>query len=191
VWWSRATEENMTKTTRILLHGLVPALLLGACSTVPTTEADREEQSTEVKDTIELFKSRDPGLSKWFTEAHGYAVFPTVGKGGMGVGGAFGRGQVFENGTFIGYSKLSQATIGLQLGGQEYAEVIFLKDKYALSSFTSGTFEFAAQASAVAVRAGASADADYNNGVAVFTMPRGGAMFEASVGGQKFGYEKK
>jgi len=170
---------------------MIPALLLGACSTVPDSEGAREEQSAEVKSTIELFKSRDPGLDKWFQEAYGYAVFPSVGKGGVGVGGAFGRGQVFENGTFIGYSKLSQATIGLQLGGQEYSEIIFLKDKYALRSFTGGDFEFAAQASAVAVHAGASADADYSNGVAVFTMARGGAMFEASIGGQKFGYEAK
>ena len=181
----------MPKAIRLVLILLVPVFVLGACSTTPTTETDRDLQSAEVKTTIDKLKSRDPGLSKWFTEAYGYAVFPSVGKGAVGVGGAFGRGQVFEKGAFIGYSKLSQASIGLALGGQEYAEAIFFKDKYALKNFTSGTFEFAAQASAVAVRAGASADADYNNGVAVFTMPLGGAMFEASIGGQKFKFEKK
>ena len=181
----------MATTIRAVLILLIPVLVLGACSTTPTTETDREEQSEEVRITIDQLKSRDPGLTKWFNEAYGYAVFPSVGKGAVGVGGAFGRGQVFEEGEFIGYSKLSQATVGLALGGQEYAEAIFFKDKYALRRFTGGNFEFAAQASAVAVRAGASADADYNNGVAVFTMPLGGAMFEASIGGQKFKFEQK
>lgn len=170
---------------------LLPVAALLACSTPPTTEADRAEQSADVATAISKFKSRDPSLAQWFDDAHGYAVFPAVGKGAAGLGGAFGRGQVFEQGGFLGYSKLSQATVGLALGGQKYAEVVFFKDKYVLGRFTGGEYELAAQASAVAVRAGASADADYNHGVAIFTMPLGGAMFEASVGGQKFDFVPK
>ncbi len=143
----------------------------------------------EVDEAIYRLKARDPGLKLFFSKAYGYAVFPTVGKAGLGLGGAYGEGEVYRQGRFIGTSTLTQLTIGLQLGGQAYTEIIFFKDKRALDDFTSGNFEFNAQASAVAVTAGASADADYDNGVAIFTLPKGGLMYEASVGGQKFSYE--
>ena len=145
----------------------------------------------DVEATIAKFKENDPGLQGWFAKAHGYAVFPSVGKGGIGVGGAYGRGQVHEKGALLGYTTLTQATIGFQLGGQAYSEVIFFRDAEALRRFTSGTFEFSAQASAVAATAGASADVDYTGGVAVFTMARGGLMYEASIGGQKFDFAPK
>jgi lipid-binding SYLF domain-containing protein len=145
----------------------------------------------EVAQTIATFKSKDPGMKKFFDQAHGYAVFPTVGKGGIGIGGAYGKGKVYEKGKHIGDTSLSQVTIGLQLGGQAYSEVIFFGSKHALDDFTGGNFEFGAQVSAVAVTAGASADADYDNGVAVFTMAKGGLMYEASVGGQKFSFTRK
>ena len=109
----------------------------------------------------------------------------------MGVGGATGRGVVYEKGEVIGYSRMSQASIGFQLGGQSYAEVIFFQTKEALERFTGGNFEFGAQASAVALTAGVSADVNYRNGVAVFTQANGGLMYEASIGGQKFDYVAK
>ncbi|AKH21406.1 YSC84-related protein [Sedimenticola thiotaurini] len=142
-----------------------------------------------VDEAIFRLKARDPGLKLFFDKAYGYAVFPTVGKAGFGLGGAYGEGEVYRQGRFIGTSTLSQVTIGLQIGGQAYTEIIFFRNKRALDDFTSGNFEFNAQASAVAVTAGASADADYNNGVAIFTLPKGGLMAEASVGGQKFSFE--
>ena len=121
-------------------------------------------------------------------EAHAYAIFPTVGKGAITVGGAHGNGQVYERGELIGYARLNQVSMGFALGGQSYSEVVFFADRDALEDFQSGNFELGAQASAVAVTAGASADASYDNGVAIFTLAKGGLMYEAAVAGQKFGY---
>ena len=143
----------------------------------------------DVVKAITQFKQRDPGIQRFFDEAYGYAVFPTVGKGAIGVGGAYGKGQVFERRRLVGTSKLVQLTIGFQWGGQAYSELVFFKDKAALNRFKSGNLEFSAQASAVAITLGASATADYENGVAVFTMTKGGLMYEASIGGQSFSFE--
>ena len=117
-------------------------------------------------------------------------VFPTVGKGGIGIGGARGKGWVYERGTRIGKATLTQVTIGLQLGGQAYSEVIFFKDKAALDDFTRGNFEFDAQVSAIALTARAAGDLPYRKGVAVVTMGKGGLMYEASLGGQKFSFKR-
>ncbi len=155
----------------------------------PLAKEDPEKPSAATyksSEAITNFKNSDPGLQVFFDKAYGYAIFPTVGKGGIGIGGAYGKGEVYEQGKLIGHSSLTQITIGFQLGGQAYSEIIFFKDKATLEDFTSGNFEFNAQASAVAVTAGASADADYSNGVAIFTIAKGGLMYEASVGGQKF-----
>lgn len=145
----------------------------------------------KTKETIANFKNADPGLQVFFDKAYGYAVFPTVGKGGIGIGGAYGKGEVYEKGVMIGTTSLTQVTIGFQLGGQAYSEIIFFKDKATLDDFKTGNFEFSAQASAVAATSGASADADYSNGVAVFTLAKGGLMYEASIGGQKFSFTPK
>jgi len=143
----------------------------------------------DVAEAIAAFKNKDPGMQVFFDQAYGYVVFPTVGKGAYVVGGAYGKGRVYEKEKPIGISKLFQVTVGFQLGGQAYREIIFFKDKRALDHFTGGNFEFDAQASAVAVTAGASADAAYSDGVAVFTLTKGGLMFEASIGGQKFSFD--
>lgn len=143
----------------------------------------------EVAAVIRKFKEKDPGLAKVFAEAQGYVVFPTVGKGGMGLGAARGKGYVYQRGRLIGRSTLTQVTIGLQLGGQAYSEVVFLKDAAALDSFKRGRLKLDAQASAVALTARASADLAYRNGVAIVTMAKGGLMYEASVGGQKFSFK--
>ena len=135
------------------------------------------------------FKEKDPGFEKVFAEAHGYAVFPTVGKGAIGIGGARGKGDVFERGVLVGKTTLTQLTIGFQLGGQAYSEVILFKDKTALDDFKRGNFELDAQASAIALTARASRDIAYNRGVAIVTMAKGGLMYEASVGGQKFTFK--
>ena len=173
---------------------IVPAsvvLVLFGCQTAPKTEAERDTLKIEARSAISMFKVKDPGIQRFFDTAEGYAVIPTVGKGAIGVGGAYGRGMVYAGDKIIGYCSLSQTSIGLALGGQVYSEVIFFEHGAALAHFKTGNFALAAQASAVAVTTGASADADYENGVVVFTMPRGGLMAEASVGGQKFSYEAK
>lgn len=151
-------------------------------------DTNSEMQLSVAKAILDVTKA-DPGIEKFFKDSAGYAVFPNVGKGGIGIGGAHGKGLVIANDKAIGNTSLSQVTIGLQLGGQVYAEFIFFKDENALGNFQRGNFELNAQASAVAVAAGASADADYDKGVAIFTNVGGGLMFEASVGGQTFTYE--
>jgi lipid-binding SYLF domain-containing protein len=135
---------------------------------------------------IKAFKQNDPSMGRFFKNAYGFVIFPSIGKGGFGIGGAAGKGKVYEQGDYIGNSKLKQFTIGFQLGGQKYREIIFFQYKAALDNFTSGKFKFGAQASAVAATAGASADADYSDNVAVFTLTIRGLMYEATIGGQKF-----
>jgi lipid-binding SYLF domain-containing protein len=163
---------------------LAPLLLLGASGGAPPT---RDESDVAV--VIAKFKQKDPGLAKVFASAAGYAVFPTVGKGGIGIGGARGKGWVYDHGRLIGRSTLTQVTIGFQLGGQAYSEVVFFKDQEALDNFKLGHLKLDAQASAIALTARASADLAYRNGVAIVTMAKGGLMYEASVGGQKFSFK--
>jgi len=146
------------------------------------------EAVEKAEQTAATFKEKDPGLSKFFESAAGYVVFPSVAKGAMGVGGAHGKGVLFEKGEPIGRSSLTQVTIGFQLGGQAYSEIIFFENDKSLNRFKGGEFELAAQASAVAATVGVSADLAYSGGVAVLTMAKGGLMYEASVGGQKFSY---
>ena len=129
-------------------------------------------------------------LKPYFKKARGYAVFPNIGKGGFGIGGARGKGEVFEKGNVIGSTILTQVSIGFQLGGQAFSQIIFFKDKKSLDRFTEGNFEFGASASAALITEGANASADYSDGVAVLTFSKGGLMYEASIGGQKFSYEE-
>ena len=151
---------------------------------------DRSTLSSDVDAALAGFKNADSSLQSELNRAVGYAVFPSVGKGAVGIGGAHGKGLVYEGGVLIGKTSLTAVSFGLQLGGQAFREVIFFKDKTALDDFTRGNFEFAAGVSAVALKAGASADLGYNKGVAVMTATKGGLMYEASVGGQKFSFEK-
>mgnify|MGYP000042997344 FL=1 len=148
-----------------------------------------EEMELDVAKAILAIKRADPGIEAFFENAAGYAVFPSVGKGGLVVGGAYGKGLVIVDDQVDGYTSMTQGTIGLQIGGQKYAQFIFFKDATAIAHFRRGNFEFGAQASAVAITKGASADASYDGGVAVFTHAAGGLMLEGSVGGQKFKYE--
>ena len=167
----------------------------------------------DVDTAIENF--RGAGAGDFIDDAYGYAVFPSIGKGGIGIGGAHGKGEVFVGGKKVGKTKMSQITYGLQLGGQVYSQMIFFRDERAFDDFTSGNFEFGAQATAVALTAGAQAststggggntssgtDADSSkvnanekqydgrSGMAVFTIAKGGLMYEATLGGQKFKYE--
>ncbi len=150
--------------------------------------ADARILGVEAKDAIRRFKAADPSIERFFHDSYGYVVFPAVGKGAVGIGGAHGEGQVYKGGKLVGVATLSQVTVGFQLGGQEYREIVFFKDNGAFGDFTDNRLEFSGNASAIAARSGAAATADYENGVAVFTMPTAGVMFEASIGGQKFDY---
>ena len=162
------------------------------------------------KDTIKVFTNAGES-GDFFDKSYGYAVFPTIAKGGIGIGGAHGKGKVYEKGKYVGDTSMTQVTIGFQLGGQAYSQVIFFEDQRAFKEFTSGNFEFGAQATAVAITAGASATASttgnstgasggqndaktkgkYHKGLAVFTIAKGGLMYEASIGGQKYEYTAK
>jgi len=161
-------------------------------------------------DTIKVFRGAGES-GQFFKKSYAYAVFPTIGKGGIGIGGAHGTGRAYANGVHVGDSSMTQITIGWQLGGQAYSQMIFFQDQRAFDEFTGGNFEFGAQATAVAITAGASAQAgttgasagasgtqqhaktaaQYSKGVAVFTVAKGGLMYEASIGGQKFTYKRK
>ena len=160
------------------------------------------------QDTINLFKNAGQSAA-FFKNSYGYAVFPTVGKGGLVVGGAHGSGHVYQGDTYVGDTKMNQLSVGFQAGGQAYSQIIFFQDKRAFDEFTQGNFEFGADVSAVAITAAVSGSAgttgtsgaasggkkdaatagDYHKGIAVFTIAKGGAMFEASVAGQKFSYK--
>lgn len=151
----------------------------------------QKDVSAKSAEAIKEFKHTNDKISKYFNTAYGYAVFPSIGKGGLGVGGATGNGTIYRGGAVVGDCKMSQVTVGFQAGGQAYSEVIFFKDKGAFDRFTGDKFEFAAQATAVAVTAGASFDVDYRDGILIFTHAKGGLMYEASVGGQKFKTEMR
>ena len=137
------------------------------------------------------FIQTDPSLSKFFESAAGYVIFPNVGKGAVGIGGASGNGVAYEKGRMVGMAKMSQVSVGFQLGGQAYRELIFFENQEALDRFKKNKVELSAQASAVAATAGASANAKYSDGVMIYTQQKGGLMYEASVGGQKFKFTKK
>lgn len=176
----------MCHATKTLgLSALVLALIAG-CSTAPTSSSNQAALHSEVQSTIATARAVDPSLDRFFNTAAGYAVFPNVGKGGYIVGGAYGQGMLFEDGRFTSYCDLTQGTVGLQIGGQTYSEIIFFETEESLSDFKAEQLALAAQASAVALQVGAAANANYNQGVAVFTMGHGGLMAEASIGGQKF-----
>ena len=136
------------------------------------------------------FIEKDALMKGLFEKAYGYVIFPNVGKGGFGIGAAAGNGAVYEHNKLIGLAKLSQLSIGFQAGAQVYREVIFFESKKVMERFKDSRFEFSAQVSAVAAIEGASANVKYTNGVMVFTMQKGGLMYEASIGGQKFKFNK-
>jgi len=168
---------------------LAVALFLTACASPGSGTAEQRDALLQESEAAKSrFRARDPGMARFFDESAGYAVFPSVGKGGLGVGGAYGHGTVYEGDALTGYTSLTQVTVGFQAGAQAYQEVIFFKDAAALSRFQRGNYEVGAQVSGVVVTLGASTTAEYNGGVVIFTMPRGGLMYEATVGGQKFSY---
>lgn len=162
-------------------------IVFACCSFIGTAQKNDVNKASK---TIADFKKTNSEITKYFNSAYGYAIFSGIGKGGLGVGGATGRGTVFKGGTAVADCKMTQVTIGFQAGGQKYAEVIFFENAKAYERFVGNKFEFAAQVSAVALKSGVSLDAEYRDGMMVFTKAIGGLMYEASLGGQKFKTEK-
>jgi lipid-binding SYLF domain-containing protein len=163
--------------------------LLSGCSTSPKSEAKRENLETQAQASIDLAKATDPGMAKFFDTSAGYAVFPSIGKGAWIVGGAYGKGILYEHGQPVGYCDMTQASIGFAWGGEAFTEFVFFETPEAVNKFKAGQATLSAQASAVAVKTGAAAKAQFVDGVAVFITGLKGAMVEASVGGQKFSYQ--
>jgi lipid-binding SYLF domain-containing protein len=167
---------------------LAAALVVTGCSTAPKNQTEKDALRGEADAALQRMTAQDPSLRNFVDRAHGHAVFPNIGKGGLIVGGSYGRGVVYEQGQFVGYADLTKVSVGLQAGGQAFRELIVFQNKEALDDLKFGKLKFDATASAVAVNAGAAATADYRNGVVVFAQPIGGLMAEASIGGQEFGF---
>src|SRR3954467_5688741 len=143
---------------------------------------DMNSMRKEVNATLKRLEKKDPGLKQMLQDAHGYAVFPSVGKAAVVIGGAYGKGMVFEQGKPIGYGTIGQTTIGVQLGGDTFSEIVVFESKETLDRFKKGKFAFSANASAVLVKAGASATANFEKGAAAFAYSSGGVLLEAALG---------
>jgi lipid-binding SYLF domain-containing protein len=180
---------QMFRNSSLFLAASAASLALIACSTAPKSVEGRTDIRHDSNGAVVRAETNDPTMTKVLNDAHGSAVFPKVGKGAVGVGGAYGKGVLFQGGQIVGYCDVSQASVGLQLGAQTYTEIICFEDQKSFDRFKTGNFAFDAQATAVALKSGAGANAKYSNGVAVFTMDEAGLMFEAAIGGQKFAYQ--
>ena len=169
------------------LIAMVVMLLLSA----PTFAAWDPDAEKKAQETVATFKKGSPAMDAYFSKARGYIVYPSVGKAGFGIGGAHGSGIVYEGGKVIGTSTLNQLSFGFQAGAQVYSEIVFFENKTAMNKFKKGEIELSAQVSAIAVTAAISAKTDFKNGIAIFTLGKGGLMYEASVAGQKLSFEAK
>ncbi|HVM61788.1 MAG TPA: YSC84-related protein [Verrucomicrobiae bacterium] len=169
-------------------HMAVVIAVLILASAVAAAAADPPDRlNADVGDAIQMLRASNHGaLQHLFDTAYGYAIFPAVGKGAVGIGGAGGRGEVYEKGVMVGFAELTQVTLGAQLGGQSYVEAIFFETPKALDEFKEGKTALSADASAVVAAEGAGGEAKYQHGVLVCTTERSGLMFEASIGGQHF-----
>jgi lipid-binding SYLF domain-containing protein len=165
--------------------------LLASCATAPTTREDKAALVAEATSRWQQMRAADPSLGALVQRSYGYALCPDVGKAGLGVGGAYGRGVVYERGQHIGYADLTQGTIGAQVGGQSLSELLVFEHKAALDRFKAGEVSFAAGASAVVLKSGVATNPNFIDGVAVIVQPVGGVMAEAAIGGQQFTYQAK
>jgi lipid-binding SYLF domain-containing protein len=176
-------------TTGVALVVTVVAGLLGSCATAPTSREDKAALVAAATARLQQMQTEDPALGALIKQGYGYSLFPHVDKGGLGVGGAYGRGVVYERGQHNGYSDLTQGTVGVQAGGQSFSELLVFENKAALDRFKTGQFGFAAGASAVVLTSGVATNANFVDGVAVVVQPMSGVMVEAAIGGQKFTYQ--
>ena len=172
------SKSQLSNTTNVLISGWKPSKNFN----------NQNKANFKTIEALKKFK-RIRRLKPYFKEAAGYAVFPNIAKAGLGIGGARGNGEVFEDGKVIGSTTVTQLSFGFQLGGQAFSQIIFFQNKRDIDRFTDGNFEFGASASAALITEGANASVDYTNGVAVMTFSKGGLMYEASIGGQKFTFK--
>ena len=172
--------------SRASLASVVLLMAAAGCSTAPKTTAERSKLESDAVQQVALARSTDPSIQPFFDKSAGYAVFPTIGKGGLLVGGAYGKGVLYEKGHPVAFCDMTQASAGLQLGGQAYTEFIFFETPQALADFKTGDYTLAAQATAVVLKSAAATNAKYSNSVAVFTTDESGLMGEAVLAGQKF-----
>ena len=180
-----------TRNVAVLTTALMGLVALAACHTAPTSEQGKSNLRRTSEDALAQAQQNDPTLQSFIHNSAGYAVFPSIGKGAMGIGGAYGKGDVYQSGMVVGYCDMAQGSIGFQLGGQAYSEILVFENPAAVERFKNGNFRFDAQATAVALKSGAGANAKFASGVAVFTMDEAGLMYEASIGGQKFSYQAR
>jgi len=173
------------------LNKSLSAILIMLLLSAPTFAGWDPNAEKKAQETIAEFKKKNPNMAAYFSKARGYIVYPSVGKAGFGIGGARGSGVVYEAGKVVGTSTLTQVSFGFQLGGQIYSEVVFFEDKAAMKKFKKGEIELSAQASAIAVTSSISAKTDFKDGIAIFTLGKGGLMYEASVAGQKLSFKSK
>jgi lipid-binding SYLF domain-containing protein len=176
-----------TAITSIALTALF--LVASGCSTAPKTPEQKRSLVAEADAALQSMIARDPSLRDFINGAPGYAVFPDIGKAGAVIGGAYGRGVVYERGRPVGFAELNQGSIGAQLGAQSYSELIVFENDAALQRLKAGNFDIGANASAVALKAGAAGTARFEGGVAVFQHTRGGLMAAAAIDGQKLNYQ--
>lgn len=177
---------------KLLLAGIAVSMALVSPVAFSDWDSDDEaEYHEKAQEALAAFLESDPDAKKFVDKSVGYVVIPTVGKAAIGIGGARGKGVLYEGGAVTAMVTLTQLSFGFQGGGQAYSEFIFFEDAGTLANFKKGNYELNAQASAVAITAGASADADFEDGMAIFTQAKGGLMYEAAVGGQKFKVETK
>jgi len=180
----------MNPTTGIALVLTVMAGWLVGCATAPTSRADQEALLAEAVSTLRRMRAEYPGVDL-IVQHYSYALFPTVTKGGLVVGGARGRGVVYEQGRHVGYCDLSQGSVGAQAGAQTFSELLVFANQSALDRFKAGQVTFAADASAVVPKTGVTTDTSFIDGVAVVVSPIAGVMLEAAIGGQQFTYQSK
>ena len=164
------------------------SLAIVGCSAAPKEQSDRVELQSDADRTLQELKQADSSLEGVLNDANGYAVFPTIGKGGLIIGGGYGRGTLYEGGRITGYTDMTQAAIGALIGGQSFTELLVFNTPEALSNFKSGNFTFGAGANAIALDKGVASATEFKDGVAIFTRPNQGLMAEASLNGQKFRY---
>jgi lipid-binding SYLF domain-containing protein len=176
---------------KLSMAGLCLAIVLAGCTTMPERPEARAVLSAEVNETIAIFKEKDPEIQQFLNKSYGYAVLPKVFKGALWFGGAYGKGEVYEQGKMVGYCSMSQATLGFSFGGEYFREIVFFKEKNDLDVFKAEEYTFSAQVTGVAITAGAAAKADYKSGMAVFITTDKGLMVDASLGGQQFKYVPK
>jgi lipid-binding SYLF domain-containing protein len=173
---------------RLLSVTAASMLILGfaGCATAPKTEEAKSEMQNSAQAALDKFKAADPAVASQLNNAYGYAIFPEVGKGGFIAGAAYGRGEVMEQGKLVGYADIRQGSVGAQIGGETFRELVIFQTNEALHKLKNNNFTFGADATAVMVESGKSAATEFKNGVAVYTMPIKGAMVSAAITGQKF-----